>query len=328
MNERQACEHISATTIDYRPLGGAMSADHVYGWAEQFPQGSRLSLLREIAHVLDRTYVSESAWRDFLVNLLTTEELVGDSAEEFWRSVNFFQAQKRGDSQREMLEMFDGVLSETLGFGIAECGSDSGPWVYLDDAIFTGTHVRWDLLDWVRDTAPTTCVMHVIVIANHPGRVQYTESELQKAAKAAGKTLTTRWWRVKTFETRPSRDTEVLWPSVIPDDVNVIKLVEQLSAFGHPPRLRTAVTQATNGVFSGEIARKHVEQELLIAGARLKYELAPALKQNHWPLGYDVLKSMGFGSLLVTYRNCANNCALALWCGDPWRPLFPRETNR
>jgi hypothetical protein len=53
------------------------------------------------------------------------------------------------------------------------------------------------------------------------------------------------------------------------------------------------------------------------------------------PLGYDYLKSLGFGAILVTYRNIANNCPLALWWGDPnkayplnaWYPLFPRIVN-
>ena len=40
-----------------------------------------------------------------------------------------------------------------------------------------------------------------------------------------------------------------------------------------------------------------------------------------------ILESLGFGSLVVTFRNCPNNAPLALWAGDPWYPLFPRRTN-
>lgn len=327
MRLEEVCEQIAAKTADYRPLAGTMNGDHVRGWADQFSEPIRLPLLQELSHILDRTYVSQSDWEGFVRELLTTEKLVGADADAFWRSVNFLQDQKRGNSQREMLEVYDGVLSGTLGFGIEECGSDGGPWVYLDDAIFTGTHVRWDLLDFVKNKAPQDCKLHIIVIAQHPARLTYTEKELQKAATAAGKKLKTSWWRAKTFETRAWRDTEVLLPSAIPDNQHVGKLVEQLKSFGYPPELRRVVTAKSNGVFSGEEGRNLVEREFLIAGARLKYELAPQLKQNHWPLGYDVLKCMGFGSMLVTFRNCANNCPLALWCGDPWVPLFPRDTN-
>ena len=39
------------------------------------------------------------------------------------------------------------------------------------------------------------------------------------------------------------------------------------------------------------------------------------------------LETLGFGSLIVTYRNCPNNAPLALWVDAPWYPLFPRTTN-
>jgi hypothetical protein len=39
------------------------------------------------------------------------------------------------------------------------------------------------------------------------------------------------------------------------------------------------------------------------------------------------LVTLGFGSLIVTYRNCPNNAPLALWVDHPWYPLFPRTTN-
>jgi hypothetical protein len=327
MDVKEVCDQIAAKTVDYRPLSGAMDGEYVMNWAGQFPEAGRLPLLLELGHILDRTYVSQSDWETFVKELLTTEQLVGSDPVAFWRGVNFCKDQKRGNSQREMLEVFDGVLSQTLGFSITDCGSDEGPWVYLDDGIFTGTHVRWDLLDFIRGPAPQTCVLHIIAIALHSGRAQYTEKELHKAAKEAGKKLTTKWWRAKEFETRPWRDTEVLFPSALPDDPYVAKLVEQLKELKQPPKLRTVVTASANGVFSGDGARNLLERELLIAGCRLKYELAPYLKENHWPLGYDVFKCMGFGSMLVTFRNCPNNCPLALWCGDPWIPLFPRDTN-
>jgi len=54
------------------------------------------------------------------------------------------------------------------------------------------------------------------------------------------------------------------------------------------------------------------------------------------PMGYQVFDSLGFGALVFTYRNIANNCPLVLWWGNPempaghpfsrWYPLFPRRT--
>ena len=53
------------------------------------------------------------------------------------------------------------------------------------------------------------------------------------------------------------------------------------------------------------------------------------------PLGFSSF-GVGFGSTIVTYRNCPNNAPLALWWGDPnahhnhpfsrWYPLLQRRT--
>jgi len=80
------------------------------------------------------------------------------------------------------------------------------------------------------------------------------------------------------------------------------------------------------GLFSSENARDLLEQQVLIKGAQIR-QMCPNLNEYQRPLGNSVLKTLGFGSLVVTFRNCANNCPLAVWAGDPWIPLFPRKTN-
>ena len=46
------------------------------------------------------------------------------------------------------------------------------------------------------------------------------------------------------------------------------------------------------------------------------------------PLGYHNLRTLGFGSMFITYRNCPNNCPLALWVEqDAYPSLFPRKAN-
>ena len=55
--------------------------------------------------------------------------------------------------------------------------------------------------------------------------------------------------------------------------------------------------------------------------------MCPYLKESARPLGFSLLKTLGFGATVVTHRNCPNNCPLALWAGDPWYPLFRRKTN-
>ena len=67
-----------------------------------------------------------------------------------------------------------------------------------------------------------------------------------------------------------------------------------------------------------------LEQEFLKRGATIKLE-NQNLKDYARPLGNIVLQRFGFGALIVTYRNCANNCPLVFWAGD--YPLFERDNN-
>ena len=77
-----------------------------------------------------------------------------------------------------------------------------------------------------------------------------------------------------------------------------------------------------------------LERELLLAGMHIRslsQNPSPALR----PLGFGPF-GLGFGSTIVTYRNCPNNTPLALWWGDPqaepahpfarWYPLVQRRT--
>ena len=87
-------------------------------------------------------------------------------------------------------------------------------------------------------------------------------------------------------------------------------------------------------VFSSEENRQLLERELLLAGMHIRslsQNPSPALR----PLGFSPF-GLGFGSTIVTYRNCPNNAPLALWWGDPqaapahpfarWYPLVQRRT--
>lgn len=67
-------------------------------------------------------------------------------------------------------------------------------------------------------------------------------------------------------------------------------------------------------------------KSLLDDGVKIR-GMCPHLNKYQRPLGNMILETLGFGSTIVTFRNCPNNAPLAFWAGDPWYPLFPRKTN-
>jgi hypothetical protein len=244
----------------------------------------------------------------------------------FWKGVRFLDIQGGGGSQKEMLALFSKVLEKECGFGTRDCGAVPGVFVYLDDAIFTGNRVRRDLEQWIVKDAPAEAKLHIITIAVHTGGRYYAKGKIEEAAKVAGKNIGLRWWRAIELEDRRANTTrsDVLRPVAIPDDEAVKVYVAGMDRF--QPHLRIAGHVGEKAIFSSDEGRQLLEEQFLIAGVRIR-KMCPRLGDTQRPLGHMTLVTLGFGSLIVTFRNCPNNTPLALWAGNPWYPLFPRTTN-
>ena len=317
---------IVATTADYREGDlAAPNPEHVDRWVKQFDASVQLPILREMDHVLKRTYFSKKGTRKFLAGLCKTKKLVGDDPCAFWKAAKFLDIQGGGASQKAMLALFSKVLNKKCGFEVAGCGANPHAFVYLDDAIFTGNRVRRDFESWIADGAPADAKVHIVTIALHTGGQYYANGKISAAASSAGKNIDFNWWRAIELEDRRfnTNSSDVLRPVAIPDDDPVKQYVETMY---HTPHLRTAGQVGGNSIFSSDEGRQLLEQEFLKAGVRIR-NMCPNLNQYQRPLGNSLLETLGFGSLIVTFRNCPNNAPLVLWTGDPWYPLFPRTTN-
>lgn len=327
MSERQTLLMSIAQTIqDYR--GGSLPkpiTDHVDRWVRQFDADVQLPILREMDHVLKSTYFSKEKVSEFIRAVLRTAELTSPNPEDFWRSTNFLDIQGGGASQTDMLALFSEVLREEFGIGIEDCGQGNDVFIYLDDGIFTGNRVRRDLELWVREVAPAQATVHVICIAVHAYGEYWAKGKVDEAVTAAGKRIDIQWWGGIRLEDRKSysASADVLRPTAIPDDDAVRGYV---AGMHYQPTLRAPGSLGAAGLFSSDGAKILLEQEFLKAGVRIR-QMCPNLHVIQRPLGHMTLETLGFGSLIVTYRNCPNNAPLVFWVDEPWYPLFPRTTN-
>lgn len=323
MTERaRLLSSIVETIHDYHSMP---NETHVDRWVSQFSADVQLPLLSEIDHVLKKTYFSKARVTEFLHGLLKNKELVGADSCAYWKSVGLLQIQQRGNSQREMLTIFEAELTKQCGFELHDCGKEAATFVYIDDAVFSGGHALADLTKWIQESAPGKAHVNIIVIAYHRYGQWYIGEKIAEVAKRSGKVITTKWWRVFEVEDRKSQvdQSDVLRPVSLPENEGVKNYVAGLK---YPVVLRKAGHAGGNGFFSGEAGRGVLEQQFLIAGVNIRAR-SPKLNAYQRPLGNMVLETLGFGSMLVTFRNCPNNAPLALWAGDPWYPLFPRTTN-
>ena len=323
----QLLSSIADTIQDYRAGDvNTPTPDHVERWVKQFDEKVQLGILQEMDYVLKRTYFSLERVTEFLSFLTDTEELVGDDPYEFWQNMVFLKIQRGGKSQTDMLDLFDELLKRRCGFGIAECGNDSSTYLYLDDNVFSGKRVFRDLKAWIINQAPAKAKLYIVVMAIHSNGYFQTNKQIKKAVRSAGKKIEIIWWSPIKLENRVAshkNKTDVLRPTYIPKDDAVLEYVAQMS---RPPITRRSGNAGVNSLYTNDKGKRLLEQEFLKAGAYI-HQTIPDMGITQRPLGHSPLVSLGFGSLIVTYRNCPNNAPLALWIGDPWYPLFPRFTH-
>jgi hypothetical protein len=331
MSERSdLLESIARTIKDYRAGEIAEpTPEHVEKWVKQFNEVVQLPLLRVVDYVFKRTYLTRDRVSGFLSNLVKNEKLTGSAPCTFWAKAYPMRIQQNGHSQEEMLELFNERLKEQCGINM-HCDETASDYIYIDDVMFSGNRVGNDLATWLERDAPSKATVHVVVVAIHTCGRYLIGKRLNKLSAASGKKIEIKYWRAIVIENQKyyRNDSGVLWPTAIPDDSKVKAYLAQPQKFPFVSRKAGGKL----GPFPSEEGRQLLERELLIAGVRIR-ELCQNPKDILRPLGFSPF-GLGFGSMIVTFRNCPNNCPLALWWGDPeatsgpfhWYPLFPRKT--
>lgn len=329
MSLAEQIEGIAATLATYRTGEIApVNAARVERWLGQFDAHVRPGIAAELRHVFGEHFVSEQRINQLIELLPTHTKMTGGDHAGFWRTASLFDGQRNGGSQRAMTAKLRPLVAAATGVE-ARDRPDASTLVYLDDILFSGTRIATDLLRWIRGEAPRNPTIEVILWAKHEPGEYFLGRNLRRAAHEAGKNLTITFRSARLLNgRRDQRDTsDVLWPAAVPPEAAAYQ--QQWC-----PDFQPRTPGRHQGFFSSEAGRALLEQEFLKAGLRIRGFCAnpsPILR----PLGFSNF-GFGFGSMLVTWRNCPNNAPLALWWGDPeaplghpfrnWFPLVPRAT--
>lgn len=333
MDEReQLLASVVETIKDYRKGEiEAPTVDHVNRWLNQFTSANQLPFLREFDYVMKHSFITEDDVEEYFSDKVRDSKIVGNILpRQFWRNANFLNIQENGQSQRELLGVMDKCLQKEFNMSLSECFSVDGPFIYLDDVIYTGNRLKVDLIKWIETSAPVAADVHIIVFASHEG-AYYSYNEILKAAKKANKAIKIFRHEIAVLENRLRyRDhSKVLWPCFLPATPEI---QERYPSEEIGFELRRVASDSV-WPFSQQDKRSILEEEFLIAGAKILSRCessSPIIR----PLGFGSFEP-GFGSMIASYRNCPNNSPLALWWGDggqsgnpalSWYPLLPRTT--
>ncbi|MCD6327177.1 hypothetical protein J7M28_06455 [bacterium] len=331
-NRKELLGTIAKIISDYRegdiPPRAPELIEH---WLQQFPASIQDDLLEACVHVFKKTYISLTSFRSFLTGLAVSDKLYpGCEPSDYWLEANLLDIQQGGNSQKEILEIFDEILQDEHGFGLADTGSGDGDFVYIDDCMGTGNRVKHDICSWLDQDTPRQITLKVVTPILYAGSWWIDEWIKQKATEN-GKTITIEKYYLDDsyLENRKGyrNNSDVLWPTEIPDDGCVRAYCDLLSERGYPHEVRARGNPGAAEIFRDDSQKILLEQAFLVRGCQIRRE-NPNLPEVARPLGYNKLHSLGFGSMFVMYRNCPNNCPLVFWVEqDEYPALFPRKTN-
>lgn len=316
---------ISTIIEDYQSgIHAAPTPDHINRWISQFPQNVQDPILAEMEHVLSKSYFSKAKIQGFMRKVIQHKAWTKDNITAFWGEMNFLNIQPRGSSQRELLSLFNQELQSVAGLSIEQCGQGN-KFIYIDDGLFSGSRIKADLINWVNTTAPKNSELYVALIALHTQGYYFAKKDLDKAVADSGKNISVHWGYLKEIEDGiyNINESDVLRPT---GDGNDPAVAAYVASLGKPQTWRTGTNIGPKAFFTSDQGRQLLEQEFLKKGVQIR-DMCPHLIGYQRPLGNTVMRTTGFGTMFVTYRNCPNNAPLALWAGNPWYPLFRRVTN-
>ena len=314
--------------------------DHVSKWINQFStseQGKNI-ILHEVGHMLEKNYISREDAKSNLSKMFGAMKKDSAGGCDIC-DVNFLRTQPPGKSQSEILLIADELLQEVRGIKTHDCGG-SKVYLYLDDAVYSGSKWRYDIEKSEQlMEAPNGITIVSFHFDLYSGGYGYSKGIIDKMLIKKGAVI--KPFRIRSYnnERFGGKELDILWPTFVNGnkDINTYVASANASALAKNWSLRRMFreTEAVSGnVFTSPTNQHLVEQAFLSVGSKLfcaAAKPAPSMR----PMGFEVIGTIGFGTPIVTWRNIANNCPLALWYGDPaydashplgmWYPLFPRK---
>ncbi|MBK8121950.1 MAG: hypothetical protein IPK39_24605 [Sulfuritalea sp.] len=101
----------------------------------------QIPLMREVGHVLRRTYFSKDFVSKWFSKQIKHEGLAGKAPCVFWQTSNLLNIQQHWHSQTEILEPFGEALNTQCGIAVKDRGAANGVFIYLDDVLSSGSRL-------------------------------------------------------------------------------------------------------------------------------------------------------------------------------------------
>nr|HET6904842.1 hypothetical protein [Ktedonobacteraceae bacterium] len=185
-------QSLAGTIVGYRDSEiPVITSSHVEKWLDQFDMDDQPVILSEIDAIMKRFYFSKARVKECLRRFIK-EDVIGNKLP--WSvlsRVRFLNVQKEGSSQGAMLQIVDEILQEDYEYSIAWSGvEDVHTFIYIDDGLYTGNRLRYDLTEgvdthtpaWIQNEALPNCTLMIYTIVGHLAGINYSLRHINEAA--------------------------------------------------------------------------------------------------------------------------------------------------
>lgn len=330
----QKIENLANKLKDYRVKDYLNpKEENIKQWLNQFSHQNQEAILDEMINLADKLYLTEIEVDNFLDSLIDNQKFTGNDPTSFWQNVSLLNIQKDGSSQNEMVQKLTNFIKKKLRVNVAINCIDKPHFIYIDDFLFSGSKLFHDIeSEFVNDTF---CNIDIVYIGYHTAGQYYYSNKLEEQFP----NINFKYWKIVELENRLHCINEscVLWPTT---NLATNPVIQNFLGDNHRQQYRDPFNEEVgykcinnSNIFRSEKNRQILEEEFTLAGLKIINKgNQMGWNMSSWkPLGFSSFDNLGFGSMVVSYRNCPNNAPLCLWWGDwnsnsIWYPLFQRTT--
>ena len=340
---------------DHRSDIGFMTTERIYDWIKQFEKEDQELILNETLHIMKQRYISKESGIQYIkgiINYLKQKEPF-ENVKELISNSYFIDNQSEGKSQKLLLNFLDDVLQKDYNTSLRECNSTNPKYViYLDDFLCTGETAIKGLADeesgWFNalhnnggtnfeNFKASKSQLVLAYLAAHNKCISKFTTRLYKCLgeKNVGSILYVWNNRFLIDNDGTGGELNFLYPTADIIDEEILACQKEIEDKIHDRgykkteniQYRKPDNPAEEKFFSNSENRNRYELIILKKCIEL-YNKIPKENKRARPLGYGQYTdmSLGFGTLIFSWRNVPFNTPLCFWYNaHGFSPLFLRE---
>ncbi len=346
---------------DYRENEGVMTKERIEIWINQFNPNDRIFVLEEMIHIFKQRYISKNQAKELVKEMIKflASKFEYASPKEFLLESSFIDHQPEGKSQKILLAFLDEIIKIEFSISIAECHPDRPKfYIYFDDILCTGDTIIKGLSKNTSDSKgwffqsnengetnfdrfkENNAKLVLAYFAIHKLNIKKVISRLYYGLGKQNIDIVYAWDKRYAIENdidNIESKLNFIFPKETVRDKLVIdcqnQIEEKIKSEGYHEtetiRFREINKPQKEALFSSAENRDRFEKiildkciEIYDSSERLMNDLRPK------PLGYGLYSdlTLGFGTLIFTWRNVPFNVPLVFWYkSQKWTSLFERK---